>query len=91
MALGEFKGFNYNIPDDVETIFDVCDKSHSNSIKRITYHKNKKEYLKFIKDNHRPIDMIYKDLMIYYKYFEKNQQKFNDLSNKINPFYLAKP
>ncbi|MBQ3922583.1 MAG: hypothetical protein II707_04730 [Spirochaetales bacterium] len=87
----EFKGFNHNIPDDIETVFDICDKEHYVYAQEITYRKNRKDYLDFIKANYRPIDMIYKHIMIYYKKIKNDEEKANFYFNKINPFYLAKP
>ena len=89
--MGKFKGFNHDIPDDIETVFDVCDKEHYTYAQKITYRKNRKEYIDFIKANYRPIDMIYKHIMIYYQKIKKDEKKANIYFKKINPFYLAKP
>ena len=85
----EFKGFNYNISDDVETIFDVCDNKYLPVIQKYVCAKDKKEYLAYIKEEHRPIDFIYLHLIHYYKDFEKDEKKANAFIKKLNPFYCA--
>lgn len=87
----EFKGFNHDIPDDIETVFDICDKEHLKSVQNFACAKNRKEYLAYIKKEHYPIDFIYRHLMIYYKHYKKNTQKYNTLLKRVNPYYFVKP
>lgn len=74
----------YDFPDDIETIFDVCDEIKT--ARDITNHRNKQEYIKAIRKLKLGTDLIYLHLSFYYFFIDKELHIFYE--SKISKEYI---
>ncbi len=73
----------YDFPDDIETVFDVCDDK--DILERFTKKsKTKSEYLEYIRKHKLGTDRIYMHLSIFYLAVKRDRTLWKVYDEKIS-------
>ena len=77
----------YDFPDDIETVFDVCENEEDLDVaKRMTWAEDKEDYLNLIREQDSGTDLIYLILESFFEY-KGNKEKAEFYHNMISKDY----